>query len=366
MIKTTEHIADFDTFCETLNYAPDASLFFDIETTGFVAASSTLFLIGALYREAEGWILVQFLAETREEERLVLEAFLELAARFTTLIHFNGNTFDLPFIRKKAEQYKLSYAPGQHISLDLYQTFRPLRKLPGVQRLNQSSLENWLGWQRTDRLTGKQVAALFDKYAACKEPEIQKLLLLHNRDDMVGMTKLLQLSSCLMLFHGVFSCVKDAQRTVLPDGALCLQIRFSPAKPLPRRVETEGTYRLLAEGRDASLTIPICESALCHFFEDYRNYYYLPLEDQAVHKSVAAFVDKQYRIPATAANCYIKKSGRFLPQPGKIFTPVFRHSCTDPQYYFECTEEFLSDTECLSRYLSAMLQHLDSREQRAK
>lgn len=42
-----------------------------------------------------------------------------------------------------------------------------------------------------------------------------------------------------------------------------------------------------------------------HFYSDYKNYYYLPKEDMAIHKSVAAYVDHEYRENArrTTAMC---------------------------------------------------------------
>ena len=43
----------------------------------------------------------------------------------------------------------------------------------------------------------------------------------------------------------------------------------------------------------------------------------------AVHKSVGTYVDKAHRRPATAADCYIKKTGTFLPVP-KHFDPAGR------------------------------------------
>ena len=52
-------------------------LFLDIETTGFSAKSSNLYLIGCSYYEDGEWQLIQWLAENYEEENEVLKAFLD-------------------------------------------------------------------------------------------------------------------------------------------------------------------------------------------------------------------------------------------------------------------------------------------------
>ena len=40
------------------------------------------------------------------------------------------------------------------------------------------------------------------------------------------------------------------------------------------------------------------------YYLDYKNYYYLPNEDMAVHKSVAVSVDRTHREKAAPENCY--------------------------------------------------------------
>ena len=51
-------------------------LFVDIETTGFAAKSSYLYLIGCLCYEEGCWQLIQFLAEDYIEEPFILQEFL--------------------------------------------------------------------------------------------------------------------------------------------------------------------------------------------------------------------------------------------------------------------------------------------------
>lgn len=363
MITVTETIPSFETFSETLGYEPSGSLFFDIETTGFSPSSSLLFLVGTLELQEETWKLTQYLAEHPDDERRIVEAFFTSASRHSTLLHFNGSTFDLPYLTKKAAHYGISHTLGQTASVDLYQKFRPLGKLLPLTQKNQKAFEEFLGWRHSDRLIGKHMLSLFPKFAASAEPELCSLLLGHNHDDMIGMTKLLPMAAYLELLDGtgadaVSAFCASAGSGPYQDREKILNIDFSLKHCLPKPFAADADFRLTASGSSGQLQIPLWNGTLCYFFADYKNYYYLPLEDQAVHKSVARFVDKQYRIPAKASNCYIKKSGVFLPQPEEIFTPAFRRSFEDTKLYFEYTDAFCSDAESIQRYLAAMLRHL--------
>jgi hypothetical protein len=70
-------------------------------------------------------------------------------------------------------------------------------------------------------------------------------------------------------------------------------------------------------GEQAKLRIPLTDGTARLYYKDYKNYYYLPQEDMAVHKSVAGFVDKAHRQKATPDNCYTKVTvtDAFLQSP---------------------------------------------------
>ena len=70
--------------------------------------------------------------------------------------------------------------------------------------------------------------------------------------------------------------------------------------------------------------LTLYEGTLKYFYPDYQNYYYLPLEDTAIHKSIGEYVDRSARKKATAKNCYSKKEGLFLPQFGSLWEPSFK------------------------------------------
>ena len=99
---------------------------------------------------------------------------------------------------------------------------------------------------------------------------------------------------------------------------------------------SENLYAdLLLSGRTVRLRVPVYEMAPYYFFEDYKNYYYLPVEDKAIHKSLATFVSKEFRKPATRETARQQKSGSFLPQVTEQIGPPFRFRHADELCFFE-------------------------------
>ena len=98
-----------------------------------------------------------------------------------------------------------------------------------------------------------------------------------------------------------------------------------------------------------------------YFYSNYKDYYYLPAEDQALHKSVAQFVDKTHRVQATAANCYTRKPGQYLMQWDSVFTPVFKKEYGDKKLYFELTDKLKQSRAAMSLYAVHVLAHIIER-----
>ena len=83
----------------------------------------------------------------------------------------------------------------------------------------------------------------------------------------------------------------------------------------------------------------------------------------AIHKSVAFYVDKDYRTKAKAANCYSKKTGRFLPEFSDIISPYFKIEYNDKTMYFEMTDEFMQNKEQIKLYSLHIFKHFQSASQ---
>ena len=116
---------------------PQNALFIDIETTGFSPKTSQLYLIGCAYFSENNWHIIQWFAEKYEEEAAIISAFFDFSAKFKYLVHFNGNTFDLPFIAEKCKQYNLPCNFDAFEGLDIYKRVTPYKyflKLPNCKQ----------------------------------------------------------------------------------------------------------------------------------------------------------------------------------------------------------------------------------------
>ena len=78
----------------------------------------------------------------------------------------------------------------------------------------------------------------------------------------------------------------------------------------------------------------------------------------SIHKSVAFYVDKNFRTRAKAANCYSRKTGQFLPQYTDIISPYFKIDYYDKKTYFEMTDDFCNNTERIMNYAVHVLEYL--------
>ncbi len=381
------------------------TVFFDIETTGLSPRQSHLYLIGAIGCVDGQWVLRQWFAEKPSEEPILLRAFSDFLQETgaEALCHYNGDTFDLPYLRRKSTFHDLPCPVDSLQSLDLYRRLRPFRHMLGTSSFRQKDAERCIGLCRDDEMSGGELISVYQDYLRTASADGLRLLLLHNHDDLLGLTGILPLLTLERLFEGDFqddlpafreepfhaaspdsSCEKDNRDGLLsgcgnpsPDEGLksqtseCGDSSFSASmsafiqirlrQPLPVSLQLSSSLcRLNGEKGNVvcTLQIPCLQGTLRHFFSDYGNYYYLPAEDQAIHKSVAAYVDRKHRVKATAANCCQKMTGIFLPQPSEIIKPSFRSSYADKRFWLQHTNAALEETEPRHAYVLAMLQTL--------
>lgn len=320
--------------------AAEDTLFFDIESTGLSPQNAQVYLIGCATMEGGDWVLRQWFAQEPCEEEAILEAFLTYADPFRRLIHFNGTTFDLPFLQTRCKKYGLRSSLPDKEQLDLYRRISPLKNVLKLPNCKQKTLEEFLGLFREDPFHGGQLIELYRVYVRQKDERLLKALLLHNADDIRGMLSILPVLSFPSLFSGRLQAqdtevsfytpyaesgaqIPDSQKLSHTSGSKLphagqkeLLIRLTLDCPLPTPLALHGNGCFFSgEGKKGLLKIPVFQDELKYFYPDYKNYSYLPAEDRAIHKSVAVYVDKACRVPATPETCYTRKAGEFVPLP---------------------------------------------------
>lgn len=343
-------------------------LFVDIETTGFTAKSSSLYLIGIAYYAENAWFIKQWFAENYEDEKEVLNAFFSFAASYSHLIHFNGNNFDLPYLLQKCEQYELPYTFDHFEGIDLYKRISPYKFFLNIPNCKQKTLESFLGIDRKDIYNGGELIGIYHDYVNQSSENNYRLLLLHNSDDMRGMLQLTSLLAYYDLFNEKLRA-KKVQANSYRDyhgnqhHVLLMKIELPCTLPRPLSVVANGCH-FSSDGLDGLIKVPIYDEEMKFFYSNYKDYYYLPEEDVALHKSVASFVDKEHRTQATAATCYTRKTSSYLPQWELLVEPFFKRDYKSKEMFFELTDECKKDRMLFSGYAEHILKKMLQFEKR--
>ncbi len=341
---------------------PKQILYIDIETTGFTAKHSSLYLIGAAYYADGAYHLTQWFADAHDDEKNLLKAFFTFAADFSLLVHFNGDQFDLPYILQKCEQHHLLYDFSHLQSLDLYKKITPYKLFLNIPNCKQRTLEQFLGIHRMDPYNGGELINAYHAYRKTPSEDILAPILQHNADDVAGLILLTSLLAYDDLFHEPFQITK-VQANTYPDlqgnekQEFLMKLQLPTPLPKPVSALARGCY-FTGEGTEGILKVPIYREEMKFFYPNPKEYYYLPMEDNAIHKSVSSYVDKAHRQQATAATCYTRKASSYLQQWETIAEPIFKRDYKSKECFFELTETRKKDRALFARYASHILHQM--------
>ncbi len=347
--------------------------FFDIETTGFAADSSYLYLIGCAFYKEDSFHLIQWFSEGIKEEAQLIHAFFDFIKDYKILLHYNGTTFDLPYLAKKCTLLGLDYTLDQLTSVDLYKKLYSYRQIFKLKSFKQKSIENFLGINRTDTFGGGDLIEVYqsflgkrhlEKLRSSRLPEqslahpseadqLLHALLLHNEDDIRGLIHILP----ILAYSDLFEKPIRILQAMVEEAFFYINFELSSHLPVPVSFGND-LVKVTAQGTTASMRVAIYEGELKYFYDNYKDYYYLPAEDSVVHKSIAEYVDKNYRVKAKADNCYTKKQGIFAPQYEPVITPCFKLDHKAKLSFLEIHTDFLLQEDNLELYVAHLLQHV--------
>lgn len=112
-------------------------------------------------------------------------------------------------------------------------------------------------------------------------------------------------------------------------------------------------FFLYAYNNTVKIRVPLYFGEMKRFFPNYKDYYYLPLEDMCILKSVGNSVDANHRENAKKETCYVKHSGFFIPgvkaglnefkteYNSKITYTEYNPSIANPEDYKEYAYEII-------------------------
>jgi len=213
--------------------------FFDIETTGLSPVHNSCILGGVLFIEGDRGECVQIFAEKETEERELLQEYCALLSKADILISYNGNRFDLPFLSARLSALGLPRLLNTPHSFDLYRAvnvYSPFRSF--LPNLKQKTLESYLGIseERKDLIDGQQSVERYREYLCAPSQALKEEILLHNRDDLMQLSRLMVVLDKLdlhrIVYHEGFSVAATAGKAFLHS-----------MNTSPRTLRIEGTTR---------------------------------------------------------------------------------------------------------------------------
>jgi len=261
-----------------------------------------------------------------------------LASNYSYIIHFNGDNFDIPYLEKKASLYDIETPFSKMSSIDILKHIRPYQKILGLENCKLKTIEMFLGINRKDIYSGKDLIEQYNNYCENKKQKLKENILLHNEEDLYGLIKTVKIYGIINYINNLkdinfIKALKSLDFT--KANTLIFSIELLNPSPISLVLEDENWSCVIK--KDSSLitfNVTIINDIMYHFFPNYKDYFYLIEEDEAIHKSLGIFLPKDKRKAAKVSNCYTKKKGAFL----QIFDtsmdlPIFKKSYNSKDAY---------------------------------
>ncbi|MEE3480366.1 MAG: ribonuclease H-like domain-containing protein [Lachnospiraceae bacterium] len=328
------------------------ALLFDIETTGFSPAHSQIYLVGtAALTGSDEYTVTQYFAEDASDEAAVLRAFIDEAGLYETLISFNGEAFDIPFIQKRASAADMIFTVTK--SIDLYRETRKITPVFPMKSRKLKSIEQFFGVFREDTYSGGDLIRVWQEYTIDNDPEKEKNVLLHNEEDVADMFPVLSILELERLLDADI-CV---ERIVLEkDGTLTFAGRSGIRTPTGFTLVSKNAFFAFRDEKIQGSIRPETGKKK-YFFGNPKAYAYLISEEKVIPKALASALPKSAVRKARMADCYAEEEGFFWLLPSKNLPEGERpyRDTFESQEYFLKKETENVDEAWLSSYVSLLV-----------
>lgn len=168
-------------FSENLNRD---EIILDIETTGLDPVRDNLVLLGFIVFEGDKSYIIQYFAEDNFEEERLLKIYLKMTAD-KTIITYNGDKFDIPFLNIRLDKYDLE--PIFPATKDIYKTISSHRKYFTFESMRLMDIEKHIGIFRNDPSRYKVISKLTEDIKKRDKP---RPIMIHNENDLIATEKL--------------------------------------------------------------------------------------------------------------------------------------------------------------------------------
>lgn len=178
----------------------DQLIFLDTETTGLAGGAGTFaFLVGLGIWNPEGFRLVQLFMRSPAEEPAMLAVLSRIINPFTTVVTFNGKSFDIPLLNSRHLINSMVTPFGDMAHLDLLPLARRLWRNRLPSRALGDLERDILGVARTgEEIPGWMVPQMYVEYLQTGDARPMKGVLYHNSMDILSLAALLHYDAHLL------------------------------------------------------------------------------------------------------------------------------------------------------------------------
>ncbi len=202
LVEKSVPAAAFSPFEESFELPLSSMVFVDTETTGLGGSGAVAFLIGAGRVTNHGFEVLQYLIPDYSDEAAMLEDFHQNLSTGSTIVSFNGASFDLPVLQDRMIINRVARKLDYEYHLDLLHSARRLFKRR-LQDCTLTNLERQLfSFYRTADIPGYLVPSVYFEWLSAQELSQMKAVLEHNRFDIVSLYFLTNLISEAYLSEG--------------------------------------------------------------------------------------------------------------------------------------------------------------------
>lgn len=283
----------------------------DIETNGLSRSQHHVVCIGVTYLNTEEEVTTkQWSLQKVEEEEDLLKNFIDFAKNFKFVYTYSGKSFDWPFLIARIAHYNLTIPAAL--------TLVDMKKVLSLLCPTRTDLEKTLGFTRETSSSGKTLVKLYQTYEACGNDIYKNLILAHNLEELKSL--LLFYKVYYMLYHLKRFPLEINLETPSDDSACWLNLDFN----LPFSFETSFTFKvdtlcfeILKGVSSLKVIMPLYKTTLKKALTPVKDYYYIPSQNQLMHKSLATFIPSDLKRKATKEECFVEKLDTYL----KLYTP---------------------------------------------
>ena len=258
-------------------------------------------------RNESGVRLISWISEQESDEYEMLTALSDALDSIRRIITFNGNAFDLPHLHQKYRAYGLTDPLQGKQYLDLMLRLKPISRflaLPSGKLADFAGFLHLAQPDASDEASFRFHPGAEDKHEAGTPNDALYTL------------------ECMSLLHYADFLDQGAEiREVTTDEErVIFRLHYPDGFPVGFSVHDSGFHLRFSEDGTVLLSSRICNGSIRYYHTDVKNYWYLPLEGYAIHKSAAQYVDKSRREKAVRENCYhlVPVSPAFLQDPAML------------------------------------------------